>query len=481
MEYEPSTETEKYEPFTKIDKYDLFTETERRKGKSQYKAEVEEILGGGRPSLTSKSLDSSHKKHQMKEMDDDEETDDDEEMEKDFDNEEEEYSSPTDVGNLESILVSFSNAGFVPNDITPWVSSLSDEVLEESSDEQIMRRWIEWKSDDADTDMVIGTEGRNEGDSDVTYLMKWGLIQEAATYLRQQFSLEEWCEYDLHSRMMWWVEEGRNIMLVVTTLYPTVNPLVGEWTDGINNTSTYYVSPEISREALNDDSTNIINNLCVKANCPVDVLKLFHATRWQYVQGVLNRIRIGYNSRKTDFSPDRAFYTTTEFHTALRHCYYRKCSDAAIIIFLLPHTQVTNSAYYVYLGEEDWREVVVKSRNGIDSSVVEGKWFVQGKQLWNSRKVQEVFRDHEGDEESKIDEAKKIAKAHEPPRDQLAVIRDDGADILNSAINVKGVIILPNDNFFGFFCSKNYPYIWWNKYFLKNGFYYPPEKNTKVF
>jgi hypothetical protein len=74
-------------------------------------------------------------------------------------------SSPTDVANLESILVSFSNAGFVPNDITPWVSSLSDEVLEESSDEQIMRRWIEWKSDDADTDMVIGTEGRNEGES----------------------------------------------------------------------------------------------------------------------------------------------------------------------------------------------------------------------------------------------------------------------------------------------------------------------------
>lgn len=347
-----------------------------------------------------------------------------------------------------SILTSFHKAGFNLNDITPWVASLSNDVLGESSDEQMMWRWIEWKSDDADIYMIAGTAESSY--NDVEQLVKWGLVLEAAEYLRHQFSLEAWCEYDLHSRMIWWIEEGRNNILGITpvtnTLYPVVNPPVDIWTGVNNNDSnshfgvpTYYVS-EKSLETLDYQYTNIIDQFSeIYANSYCD-LKLFHATKWQYVPQVLNGIDIGYIPRRTDFSISRAFYTTTEFHTALCHCNnhntdWRGC--AAIIIFLLPSIRVMNPEYYINL-EENWRRVVACCRNGVDPKKVKevkGKWFVQGKQLQNVREVIDAYKING------INQAEKIAISHNPPRDQLAVIRDQGADILDSAF--KGVIILP--------------------------------------
>src|SRR5256885_2811581 len=110
--------------------------------------------------------------------------------------------------------------------------------------------------------MMIGTEDR---ESDVLQLKKWGLTLEAARYLRNQFTLESWCEYDLYSQMLWWVLEGGNkIGVISTTTYPLDTPSdhkVDLWVDiGHCGVPTYYVSKEVMESS--NISDKIISEFC---------------------------------------------------------------------------------------------------------------------------------------------------------------------------------------------------------------------------
>ncbi|GBB88206.1 hypothetical protein RclHR1_14750003 [Rhizophagus clarus] len=351
----------------------------------------------------------------------------------------------TDMKNqkhLDYILTCFCRAGFDLNVVTPWVDSFSDEVLLEESDETMMCRWIEYLKSDTDVDMMVGTEGR---ETDVLQLKKWGLTLEAARYLRDQFTLESWCEYDLYSQMFWWVLEGRNeIGVISTTTYPLDTPSdykVDVWVDiGHYGVPTYYVSKEVMESS--NISDKIVNEFCEFVNQPDNDLILFHATKWEYMRNVLKGIAIPYIPRRSDFNPRQAFYTTSEFNTAIRHCYihnkdWKGCS--CIIIFLLPSEKVKQENHYINLEGDDWKEVVANCRNGGFSESLRKKWFVQGYQLSNHTEVIRSYN-YVGKEQ-----AKRLADSHHPPRDQIAAVHDCGGEILDSAI--KGVIIFPKQKY----------------------------------
>ncbi|RUP44829.1 hypothetical protein BC936DRAFT_148960 [Jimgerdemannia flammicorona] len=333
---------------------------------------------------------------------------------------------------LNDVAMSFHQAGFDLEVVLPWLAALPDEVLLETSNEHLMWKWVEWKSHT--TDMSTVSEG-----TDVIQLQKLGLVLEAAKYLQQQFSFEPWRGRNLHAQMTWWIEEARYTATMVDSIpYPKDDPPpLNQWIiSKYFGVPTYYVSQDrqntfhLHGAAIID---NLLENFIFKRD---DNLVLFHATSLRHVSSVLRKIRVDYRLRTTDFSVDRAFYTTTEFNTAFCHAHWRWRGCKAIIVFVLPTNEVKSPEHYLeLLDERVWKKVVASCSNGQYSEELKGKSFVQGWLLSNPDDVIKTGM------EFGVSRAADVARVNEPPNYQLAVIDDSGAKILDSA--AKCVIVLP--------------------------------------
>ncbi|RUS22775.1 hypothetical protein BC937DRAFT_87045 [Endogone sp. FLAS-F59071] len=337
---------------------------------------------------------------------------------------------------LSDVATIFHRAGFDLDVVLPWLTALSDEILSETSNEDLMWEWIKWKSGTAGVSLVA----RLEEGTDLMQLQKLGLILEAVKIIQQQFSFEKWRERNMYTRMTWWIEEARYVATIIEPM-PHLNdnpPPFNRWiiNDEHFKVPTYYVSQD-ARDTLHSHGEAIIDNLLETSVFQRDDnLVLFHGTSLRHVTSILHKVRVDYRVRTTDFSADRAFYTSTSFERALHHSYWRWHGCKAIIVFVLPVNKVKSPGHYLeLLDDREWQKVVAWCSNGNYLEELKGKAFIQGKQLCNPEEVIETGL------EFGLSRAAEIARSHEPLRHQVAVTSDSGAEILDSA--AKYVIVLP--------------------------------------
>lgn len=337
---------------------------------------------------------------------------------------------------LNDIATVFHRAGFDLEVVLPWLTALSDQILSEMSNEDIIWEWVNWKSSTAGVSLIA----RSEESTGIVQLQKLGLILEAAKIIQQQFSCETWRERHIYTQMTWWIEEARYLTTIIEPISHLRDhpPPFNQWiiNDQHFKVPTYYVSQD-DRDALRSQGAAIIDNLLeTSAFQRDDNFVLFHGTSLRHVSSILHKVRVDYRVRTTDFSVDRAFYTSTSFDRAFCHSYWRWHGRKAIIVFVLPANKVKSPGHYLELLDHgEWQKVVAWCSNGQYPEELRGKAFVQGKQLCNPEEVIETASKYG------LSRAADIARAHGQLRHQVAVTSDLGASLLDSA--AKYVIVLP--------------------------------------